>query len=171
MADGVRLELDSDAALDALRRALEVTTNPRPMLASIGEGLLASTEDRFRDERAPDGTPWAPLSPSYRRVKRKNANRILWLEGRLGGFLRYQLESAAVLVGSDQATAVWHQFGTRPYTITPKSGKALSCPGGPGPRKKVSHPGLPARPFLGVSSDDEEMIVEEAMETLRQALS
>lgn len=170
MADGARLELDSERALDALRRALAVTGNPQRLLADIGQGLLNSTHMRFREQVAPDGSPWQPLSPSYRRVKSKNANRILWLNGYLGNNIVTQVEGNSVLVGTNNPVAIFHQLGTRPYTISPKNGKALSWPGGPGPRKSVNHPGLPAREFLGASDDDEDMIVNTALRTLNRAL-
>lgn len=52
----------------------------------------------------------------------------------------------------------WHQEGTEPYTIIAKPGSALSWPGAKHPIGKVNHPGLPPRPFMGISADDAKVI-------------
>jgi len=54
-------------------------------------------------------------------------------------------------VGATMEYAATHQFGAE---ITPKSAKALFVPGY-GMLKKVK---IPARPYLGVSSDDAKAI-------------
>lgn len=44
--------------------------------------------------------------------------------------------------------AFWVIDGTRPHTIIPKNGKALSWPGAKHPVKKVRHPGTKPNPFV-----------------------
>ena len=65
-------------------------------------------------------------------------------------------------MGTRQKTAVWHQRGTKPYTIVPKSKKALSFMTTSGRvfAKKVNHPGLAARPFLMIQTQDEEAMTK-----------
>ncbi|PJJ96571.1 phage virion morphogenesis protein, partial [Lysobacteraceae bacterium NML75-0749] len=117
------------------------------LMEDIGEELLERTQRRFDAGVAPDGTAWAPL--------RNKEGRSPLLKSRT---LRDQIYASS---GDDwaQLTATteyarWHQEGTQPYIIEPKDKKALAWSGGPGPRKRVNHPGLPARPFLGVSDED-----------------
>ena len=72
-------------------------------------------------------------------------------------------------IRADSKQARWHQEGTKPYEIRAKNGKALYWPGmqtrsgkdgqdGPAFVAKVNHPGLPARPFMGLSAEDEQSI-------------
>lgn len=168
MADGLRLEYDHREASAAIREAVATLRNPQRMFNDMGEYLLLAHKMRFQSQIAPDGTPWEPLSPAYKRVKPKNANRILFLNGYLANTMRYQTDDQGLLFGSNRPTARWHHFGTPPYTITPKTKEALSWPGGPGPRKKVNHPGLPARPIIGTSADDDQELTQIALYHLRR---
>ena len=125
------------------------------LMEDIGEELLERTQRRFDAGVAPDGTAWATL--------RNKEGRSPLLKSRT---LRDQIYASS---GDDwaQLTATteyarWHQEGTQPYIIEPKKKKALAWPGGPGPRKRVNHPGLPARPFLGVSDEDKAEIEKRA---------
>ena len=64
-------------------------------------------------------------------------------------------------IGTNVAYAGVHQDGarTRPHTIAARRARALAIPG-IGYRRKVNHPGstIPARPFLGVSAQDQTII-------------
>lgn len=69
---------------------------------------------------------------------------------------------AAVAVGTALEYGLYQHGGTRPYTIVPKSAKALTFVNAWGDvvfTKKVHHPGLPARPFLGYDKSDIEGIL------------
>lgn len=65
----VKIEMDGGYGPHRVRSALtglQAAASPRGMqviLADIGEHLLNVHKDRFDEQRAPDGTPWAPLSP------------------------------------------------------------------------------------------------------------
>lgn len=136
-----------------------------PVMRIIGEYMVRSTEDRFRNEGpAPDGTPWAPLAPGTR-AKKRHA-KTLTESGGLRGDIHYRLQGdSAVLVGTTGRVshAAVHQLGARtgPRVIRPRGAKALYWPGAAHPVKSVKHPGavIPARPFLGVSSEDSRQIV------------
>ena len=45
-------------------------------MRAMGEHMINTTRERFRDEKAPDGTPWAPLSETT--LKRKK--RTEWIQ-------------------------------------------------------------------------------------------
>jgi phage gpG-like protein len=76
----------------------------------------------------------------------------------------------SLTVGSPMDYSAWHQFGTgtfaggSAYRIAPKNKKALAWPGGANPVKSVMHPGIPARPFIGLSADDEAMMADKYAE-------
>lgn len=60
-------------------------------------------------------------------------------------------------IGTKVPYAVYHQEGTSAYIITPREAKALRFVGNNGEwvfAKRVSHPGLPARPFLTLTDED-----------------
>ena len=154
---GATLEYDNSAAQDLLGRLQEKLGDLKPALQDIGEYLIIAHNQRFKDQVAPDGTPWAPLSPSYQRNKTKNKNRILVFNGYLENSYRYQVGNNELDFGTNDPNAAHHHFGTKPYTIKPKTKKALAFGGVV--VKKVNHPGLPARPLIGVSEADNEEIL------------
>lgn len=124
------------------------------LMAEIGENLLRTTQDRFRQGIGPDGVVWAPV---------KRGGTPLLLTGRMRDDISPSSGPNWMELSAHAKQARWHQEGTQPYTIRPKGKKALFWPGGPGPRKKVNHPGLIARPFLGVSDGDGQLIEQLAI--------
>ena len=119
------------AALHALQARLGDLTSP---FQDLGESLLNSTRARFSQMAAPDGTPWAALSPAYRKTKPKHKDLVLTLNGYLRGTLAYQASPHALRLGSPMVYAAQHQFGN-----------------------PARH--LPARPFLGLSEADRQEIL------------
>ena len=162
MTDTILIQVEAERAErwfgELLRRSADLTG----LMADIGEALLESTQERFTTGIAPDGTAWAPL--------RDGSGRTPLLDT---GTMRDQIYPSHgqdwVELTATAKQAGWHQEGTDPYEIRPKNGKALAF----GPRvsnvktrkegaahvvAKVNHPGLPARPFMGLSADDEQAI-------------
>jgi len=136
------------------------------LMRDIGEILTKSTQRRFRDGVGPDGIPWQPLADGSGRTP-------LLDTGRMRDEIFPTSGGDWVQISATAKQARWHQFGTDPYVILAKPGKALSWPGLPartnkagktipGAVKKVNHPGLPARPFIGLSIDDRNEIEKTA---------
>jgi len=137
-------------ALEAVRR--EIAT-PQEMLGSLGESLLMVNQERHDQGLAPDGSKWKEPSPLTLQSKRKP--KMLYDHGDLLRF-QYQVEGETLRIGTADWKAVFHHFGTKPYTITPKKAKALKFGGMF--RKRVNHPGLPARPLVGFPSSDQQLV-------------
>ncbi|MEM1055178.1 MAG: phage virion morphogenesis protein [Bacteroidota bacterium] len=142
--------------------------------ADIGETLLISTDERFEAEVAPDGTPWAPLSPATlasaftagnasRQRKRRTTKRggedtagferfrarkkilqELGIRGGLRGSIAYEAEDGSLRVGTSKAYGRAHQFGLGARSSV--GGRAFAA--------------LPARPFIGLSDEDEAVIAD-----------
>lgn len=155
----VELEFDSRQTLAALRNALAELDNPRAVLLDIGEALVNSTRDRFRAERGPDGVPWAALSPRYLANKSPNPGKILQRSGALVRQIFPQVEGTTLLVGTDRVYGATHQFGA----LQGRFGKTKR--GAPIPWGTI-----PARPFLGVSAEDDQEIIAILRDHLQRRL-
>ena len=153
------IEFDGTLASNALSRAMALLGDVTPIMRDYGEYLLISHRDRFQRQVSPAGTPWAPLSPEYQAQKKKNASRILVLEGFLANTLRYN-------AGPDGL-----EFGTnRPYGAVMQYGAAQGAfgrtrRGGPIPRGDI-----PARPWLGHSAADDRELVDITQDHLQAAI-
>ena len=130
---GTRLTIDK-AELERLKAfmAEQAALDTSGLMPDLGEYLLRSTQARFKSQTAPDGTPWAPLQQRYARRKKYNKDKVLTLHGFLRKNLRYQiLDKTTVQIGSHLEYAATHQYGRA---------------------------AIPARPFLGLSSQDHQEI-------------
>ena len=152
---GVLIEVDDAVVIDALGRLAAAGADPRAFLVNVGEILVASTQERFRTETDPEGQPWAPLNPLYAAGK-PAGKKILEASGQLARSIVYQIAEDELVVGTNRPHARVHQFGA---TIVPKSAAALVFSMG-GETVRVKSVTVPARPFLGISSEDRERIVE-----------
>jgi len=135
---GTSIKIDASKFEGRVNDLLDRVADMADVLPDIGEELLQSTDERFRQEEAPDGTPWAPLSPVTLAQKKRDTPNILKEEGLRGGLrgsINYQVRGNQLSLGSPMPYARIHQLG----------GKA-------GRNRKVT---IPSRPYLGVSEDDE----------------
>ncbi|OHT25823.1 virion morphogenesis protein [Providencia stuartii] len=155
----ITINFQAQSALTMLRALKAAAYDVTPMLEDMGEELLILHQDRFRVQQAPDGTPWAALRPWYRDSKSRNADKILTLTGQLQDTLRWQIQGDILFFGTDRPYGAIHQFGG---TIVPKNAKALNVGGRP--VKKVV---IPARPWLGLSRDESNHLLDIAREHLQ----
>ncbi len=162
--------------ITALHRAGE---NLAPAMRAI-QGLLEDlTEEAFARQAQPGGPRWAPLARStvearigrwarrtkggYRRdgrisktiADRVANHRILQDTGRLAASASGSSGNDFAQIGFAAVYAAIHQFGgkTKPHTIKPKNGKALTI--GDAVVKSAQHPGsdIPARPYAPITAE------------------
>ena len=159
---GVTIEVTFDDAKvrAALNRLIAAGRDLTPLMREIGEHLLTTTRERFVTQTAPDGTPWTPLSETTKRRKRRNKDKVLTERGFLRGNLTFQAGSDEVLVGSPSIYAGTQQFGAKKGAFGSTS-KGAPIPWGD----------IPARPFLGLSHDDETEIGHLVIDYLNEQLS
>lgn len=100
-----------------------------PLTDAIGALLENSTRQRFADKQAPNGATWQNLMPKTQATK--GNNNILVQSGDLASSITYHANPYSTTVGTPEKYGAYHQFGTN---------------------KMVS------RPFLGISSEDEQNI-------------
>lgn len=130
----------------------ELGARPQPLLKKIAFYGENSTKERFQTETGPDGNKW---KESLR--ARLTGGKTLTKDTHLSETINGQADDQKAEWGSNRVYAAIHQFGG---TIKPKSAKALhfQIPGlGWVTRKQVT---MPARPFLGISDDDQDEILD-----------
>ncbi len=148
------MTIDDRAVVRAFDQLTRLMPNTRPVMAAIGTHLVASTHMRFVTQKDPEGQPWHILNPDYAEGKRNT--RILTESGRLRDSINSRPGNDHVLVGTNVIYAAPHQFGA---VIVPKSASHLFFRMG-GNLIVANKVTLPARPFLGISSDDQTAIAE-----------
>ncbi len=155
----INTRLDSQPVLARLAEIRRKVDDLSPAMLAIGELLTESTKERFSTSTAPDGSRWMPNAPATvlgtlarisgayskktgRLTKKGSAavmgKKPLVASGILQDTISYGLIKGGdgVEVGTNRFAGEWdggaavHQFGSQ-------DGK------------------IPARPFLGISTDDE----------------
>lgn len=157
----ITIIIDNKEVLAALQKAVKASINLQPVMQEIGEIMLLSTKLNFEQQGRP--TPWK----KSRRVEREGG-QTLSDKGRLRNSFTYDASADKVIIGTNVEYAPHLQFGTRPRIIRPNKAKALNIPG-IGFRKKVNHPGMPARPFLMIQDTDVKKIIRVIEEHLTGA--
>lgn len=131
-------------------RVINAGLQQAPLLRAIGMKLIAWTMQNFRVEGIE--RKWKPLSANTVAARRKGSSAVLQDKGLLraswtqsGG--NPKVIGDTVSVTSNVKYAPFHEFGTKPYVIRPKTKKMLvfKTAGGMRFAKKVNHPGLPQR--------------------------
>lgn len=156
---GVRIEtrIEDTAAREAFARLSDMMADTSPIMRAIGVGLVSNTHARFEREIAPDGSSWAPLNPAYAAGKRgAGILRESAMRGGLMGSITFDAGQDSVEVGSNKVYAAVHQTGA---TIKPRSASHLAFRLG-GEAVFAKSVTIPARPYIGVSDEDEEMILD-----------
>lgn len=179
------LTSDSEDAVAQVRLRQHRLENIKPLLSRVANLLRADAREQFAQGGNPAWKPLAPSTLAAKqsaglpaRLPSGRIPRRLMQGGGFGGAssiliatggLRdswgrkdspHHIEdidagAGTVEIGSDLDIAVFHQKGTRPYTISPKAGGVLAFMGVSGSvvtRKPVKHPGLAARPIV-ITSD------------------
>lgn len=134
---GVKIEIENQQSLsDLMQRAVELSSDQTLLFQDIGEYLLLSHNERWDQQISPQGTPWLPLSPAYlaseAKQKSRGGSKILVFGGYLKN-LNYRATDKSLKVGTPMVYGATHQFGDDAR-------------------------GIPARPFLGISKEDENEI-------------
>jgi len=144
----IRVEIDDRNAHELLNELKRRMGDLTPVMDAVGQIIQSGTQQRFVDQQAPDGTPWAALSQVTldRRRKAGKGAQILRDTGRLMNSISYQVDGDTVAVFTNVIYAPTHQLGA-------KQGAYRASP-------PIPWGDIPARPFLGYSASDEEAVLE-----------
>lgn len=127
------------------------------LLTTIGGVGEMQTRRRVEEEkRDPDGTPWPP--------NREGTSILLRTGEHLRDSLAFELGAGEVRWGSSWEHAHVHQEGA---VITPKNARALSFLAG-GRRRFAKKVTIPARRFVGLSTENGREIEEITTDWLRE---
>lgn len=116
------IELDLSNFTRFQRKVLRGLQDATPLMTLIGEELVDSTDDRFRNEINPDGSPWAALNPNYVEWKRRRGyiTKKLQMRGDLRATIAYEANSDSVEIGANTPYArVQHE--KRPYLYSERT--------------------------------------------------
>ena len=128
---------------------------------TIAEGLRTSTIERFQAEKSPEEKKW---KQSIR--AREEGGKTLTKSTALRSSIRSEASADGLAIGTNDIRAATHQFGdTRIIKAKRKMALRFRINGRWVSKKEVKVT-IPARPFLGVSEEDE----EEIKKLLSQAL-
>lgn len=146
-----------------LAKLIKAFGDLEPLMEGFGLYLEGSTIDRFDQERGPDERPWERSI----RAKREGG-KTLTDSSQLRSSITSRASSRSVEVGTNKIYAGIHQFGG---TIHAKNAEFLTfrLPGGLGVRR-VKEVEMPARPFLGLSTEDESELFAQVADYSRAAL-
>lgn len=138
------VEINDTAINIALERLVKRGDDLRPLFGEIGAELKRTTRLRFDDQKDPDGKTWDPLSEAYDVWKHRKplpVDKILHLRLDLRDTITTEVSTDSLMIGSNVLYARAHQLGY--------------------PKRN-----LPARPFLGLSEDNKDFILEAGMDYL-----
>lgn len=160
--------------ISALRRYQYTCGNLTALLKNIGEYKVEATQRLFDSQAAPDGTPWAALSPAYR--KRKKNKRILTETRRLRDSIVYAVRSGNLRVGTNVVYASAHQFGLKRSIVVPAHrravtqafGRQLKFPVWTSVKAHTMAQNIPSRPFLGWNQSDRQEIIDQVTDHLQR---
>ena len=140
----LRIEADWRPVQARMKKLKRLTNDLEPFFADVGEYLLTTIEDRFVEEQAPDGTAWQDVTPETRR--RKKHDKILTESTDLrGSSMSYDAHADDLEIGTSKIYGATQQLGREEANIV-------------------------ARPFLGLSDEDEVEVGELLEEHLEEAL-
>lgn len=139
---GVSFKMDMDKLMRGMDVAIAKANRSQELMDTIGETLVSSTHQRFKDGTDPDGKRWK----TSKRAAAEGGQTLI-KSGRLRNSITYEASPQMVVVGSNAVYARIHQLG----------GKA-------GRGQKVT---IPERSYLGVNDEDRAEIKALMIEELK----
>ncbi len=161
MGYSIRLEGDTKRLMNKLKKLQNIDV--KGINSAIAEGFRTSTLDRFKESKDPAGKRW---QTSIRAAS--EGGKTLVQTAQLRNSIRSKADKSGAAVGTNVKYAATHQFGAK-RTIRAKSSKGLRFNvGGHWVTKDKVKVNIPARPFLGISKEDEEEIKSILEDALRE---
>ena len=150
----IQIEIDTSEVRGAIRRAIETLEDMTPIYTDIGEYLIEAHRQRFIKGADPDGNPWAPKSAvTLERYRRRGygflGQPLIGPSKSLSRMILRFVSKDGVVIGSNMIYAAVMQEGAAKGAFG-KTSRGAPIPFG----------NIPARRWLGLSSEDEAKIVK-----------
>lgn len=153
MSIAIRVQIAPDSGvLSALAKLALDSADKTSLLDEIGINLSENARLRFSDQVSPDGQPW---KPSIR--AKVQGGETLRDTGRLMASITHAVGGDSVEYGTNLEYAPFLHFGADIKAVA-KPYLTFKIPGGGWARKK--NVTLAPRPFLGLSGEDEQQVVD-----------
>jgi len=174
MSELIDIDIPFAPVVRALREIISQLGDRRELMASLAGIMHRAVEDNFAEGGRPH---WQALHPGTIAARERSRpatwpGQILVRSGQLAASVQDSFDNDQAVVGSNKVYAAIQQFGgqTRPHVIKARNKKALAF-GGVVVRQ-VKHPGskIPARPFLSLTEQDGQDLVDEAESFLQAAI-
>ena len=137
----IEIKIDNQEVSKRLLELAHKGKNLRPLMRNIAGIFAYSTEENFANEGRPD--KWLDLSERTKKQRKKSGHwpgQILQVSGQLASSISTYYDDESAIIGSNLDYAAIHQLG-----------------GQAGKKKAVS---IPARPYLKLTNDDFDEIME-----------
>lgn len=148
------IEIASNDIGATLARLAAANTDMTPLMGAIAGNLHDAVEENFASEGRP---AWVPLSP-VTIAERGNAGPILQRTGQLAASVTPSHDAMSAAVGTNKVYGPTMQFGAK------KGAFGRTARGSPIPWGDIA-----PRPFLAVTDDDQEAILELVLDYERRA--
>ena len=165
----IESEFNDAAVRLALGRLEAALTDMTPVYQRLGEMLVQSTQDRMQRGEQPDGTSFAPRSAvTLARYAKLGLSfgAPLNQSGKMRGQIAFDAGADYVEVGSNAIQAAVMQFGAAQGEFGASIGKDKL---GRDHFHTIPWGDIPARPFIGLSDEDQTNIVAEVEKWLERA--
>ena len=142
MSEPIEIKLDNKEIESRLLDLAKRSENLRPLMKNIAGIFAYSTEENFKEEGRPD--KWTDLAESTKKQRTKTGHypgQILQVSGQLASSISTYYDNDSAVIGSNIDYAAIHQLG-----------------GQAGKNQSVT---IPARPYLQLTEDDFEEIIQE----------
>ena len=168
----IEIDLTTKSMAEAFVEAAGAIGDMTPLMADLGEYLVESTKQRFATSTAPDGSTWAPRSQTTldayaRRKDRPKGGPLVGVTRALSTTIAYEHAADHVDWGSNMIYAAVMQFGAAQGEFGARIGKDKN---GRDYFMTIPWGDIPARPYLGISTDDETAIIDIVEEYLGDIL-
>ena len=142
MSESIEIKLDNKEVESRLLDLAKRSEKLRPLMKNIAGVFAYSTEENFKEEGRPD--KWADLAELTKKQRTKTGHypgQILQVSGQLASSISTYYDNDSAVIGSNIDYAAIHQLG-----------------GQAGKNQSVT---IPARPYLQLTEDDFEEIIQE----------
>ena len=166
MSVGLKYDLNQlQGAVDRINQLGQL--DRKQLLDDIGSLNESQVRGRIKhQEGAPDGTPWEPWSARHLNTRHDN-NEILFGKGDLLGSIQHEVGADSVVIGSNLIYARVQQEGSGNESVTVPAhkrritqafGRLLPFGVWASVGSYSFKQNIPARPYLGLSAQDEQEI-------------